>query len=188
MNSTFYHGTQHRAAILLNGIDVNAPRSHDAGDLGWGFYIDRRLGRAEAYGEVLECELSMDRMAHIPNPYFLDGLKPVAPTTPEEKLFHDLAFDGDEMKTVRGDNREDVAKAIRETFLRHGYIGILTDSGEAVVFDCTAMEIRELPDESADESAEISRLSRKIAKEQGLRLTDICHRCGDSRHVCRCNT
>jgi len=53
--------------------------------------------------------------------------------------------------------------------------------------DRTAMKIRELPDESADESAEIYRLRRKIAKEQGLHITDICNRCGDDRTVCHCN-
>ena len=48
-------------------------------------------------------------------------------------------------------------------------------------------EEEEASDDSADESAEIYRLRKKIAKEQGLHITDICHRCGDSRHVCRCN-
>ena len=54
--------------------------------------------------------------------------------------------------------------------------------------DCRCDEDEEASDESADESAEIYRLRRKIAKEQGLRLTDTCGRCGDDRHVCRCNT
>lgn len=140
MNARFFHGTQRRDAILSSGIDSEAARSHDPGDFGWGFYIDRRRGRAEAYGDVLEIELDSRRMAHIASPYFLDGLTALEPSTPEEKLFHDLAFAGDEMETVSGENREGIAKAIRETFLRHGYTGILTDSGEAVVFDLGAIK------------------------------------------------
>jgi len=51
--------------------------------------------------------------------------------------------------------------------------------------DCRCEEDEE--EEVSDDSAEIYRLRKKLAKEQGLHITDICDRCGDDRHVCRCN-
>ena len=102
----FYHGTskERAAEILERGVDLNAPRSHDPGDFGWGLYLTQNLVRAQQYGSViLEVDVDLECFAHVPNPYFIEKLVPTQPQTPPERLFYSLAFDGEgRMKRVAG--------------------------------------------------------------------------------------
>jgi hypothetical protein len=132
---TFFHGTFPGAArdIIEYGFDFEAERSSDPGDFGWGVYFSDSFIRARAYGRaVLEVELDLTSFARLPNPYFLRGFDSVAPTTDVERLFYTLAFSGGEMLTVRGSRaeREETSRAIRESFLSLGFLGILTGPDE----------------------------------------------------------
>lgn len=148
----FYHGTskERAAEILERGVDLNAPRSHDVGDFGWGFYITQNLVRAQQYGSViLEVEVDLSLFAYVPNPYFCEGLTPTQPQTPPERLFHSLAFDHEgRMKTVHQglSGSDTVARVIREEFLQHGYLGITTDRDdkETVVFDASTIVVKKV--------------------------------------------
>lgn len=129
-------------AILRDGIDFQAPRANDVGDFGWGFYLTRRPERARCYGRaLLEVVIDPDRLAVVPNPYFLEGLTTIKPVTKAEMLFHCIAFDRDgQMMTCSGEYRrpwqERVAKAIRKSFIAAGWAGILTarEDCEVVIF------------------------------------------------------
>lgn len=139
-----YHGTTATCAdsILERGIDLNWRRVRDPGDFGWGFYLTGQHQRARQHGQVvLAARIELTEFAHVSNPYFLDGLDPVEPQSDVEKLFHSIAFDGEQMLTVNGrpDQRVHVAKAVRDAFLAEGYAGIATpyDGWEVVVFDPT---------------------------------------------------
>jgi len=136
----WYHGTPRWRDILEKGIDIDAPKHSDPGDLGWGIYLTGKLIRAKVYGRVFEIEIDTSRMAYIPNPYFLEGLSRLQPITPEEKLFYSLAYDTEgEMLTLHGskENRITAARAIQRGFLDAGYAGIVSDydEGEAVLFE-----------------------------------------------------
>lgn len=136
----WYHGTPRWKSILDDGIDIDAPKHSDPGDFGWGIYLTKRLTRAQRYGKVFQLTVETDKLAHVPNPYFLSGLQALTPVTPEEKLFYSLAFDAnDNMLTVSGTNQERIAasKKIRNSFLAAGYLGIISDydGGEAVLFN-----------------------------------------------------
>ena len=140
----WFHGTSSTSAagILSSGVDVDAPRVRDAGDLGWGFYLTSDLARARACGEVvLEVRVDPSRLGHLPSPYFLDGLRSVEPVTAVERLFHGLAFRDGEMLTVSGSDREGVARSIRDGFMDAGYTGIQSESpSELVLFDPSVIE------------------------------------------------
>jgi len=133
---------------MKRGFDVEAPRNSDPGDFGWGIYLTDCLERARAYGDaVFEVDIDLSRFAAIPNPYFLksveSGFVNTKPRTYDEVLFYNIAFnENGRMRTVVGDDRVDVAKEIRDSFLDHGYAGIVGNSGknrEIVVFDSSAI-------------------------------------------------
>ena len=144
---TLHHGTtrERAASILAEGVDIEASRKRDPGDLGWGFYLTGDLARAQNCGEVvLKVEVDMTTFAHLAHPYFLDGLECVEPTTEVERLFFDTVFtlidDGWwKMGTVKGtaEERERAARKVRTVFLARGHGGIETPhaNGEVVVFD-----------------------------------------------------
>ncbi len=148
---TLYHGTtsQRATSILATGVDMEAPRTRDPGDLGWGFYLTASISRARACGEVvLEVTVDASTFAYLPYPYFLDGLTRIEPTTEAERLFHETVFTLTkdqwwEMRTVKGSasERERVARKVRTVFLAHGHAGIKTphDEGEIVVFDSASI-------------------------------------------------
>jgi hypothetical protein len=152
---TCYHGTSlgKALAILAEGVDMEATRRRDPGDIGWGFYLSTIRGRANVHGEVtLACEIETDDFAYLPHPYFAQGLDELAPATAEERLFHGLAFDGREMLTVRGDQRAEVSRLIRDTFLARGYHGIRTDHhGEIVVFNPVAVRAIRVENDRIDD-------------------------------------
>lgn len=132
MERTLYHGTRPEAAeaILREGFDIEAARGPaDVGDLGWGVYLSDSRSRSRNYGPVLlEVDVDTGDFARLPRPYFLRGLKETLPETPEEHLFHDAAFSGGEMLTVRGRDlrgRERAARHIRDVFLNAGYDGLI---------------------------------------------------------------
>ena len=152
--TTLYHGTSRKRAalILAEGVDMEAPRTRDPGDFGWGFYLTTSLSRARACGEVvLEVAVDTSNFAYLPYPYFLKrgSITPLEPTTEVERLFHDTVFtlvDNDwwKMGTVNGtaDERQRAARKVRDCFLAHGHAGIETphDDGEVVVFDPTSIQ------------------------------------------------
>lgn len=138
MRRQWWHGTRSADAIMARGIDFGIARRSDPGDLGWGFYLTGNRARARSYGsQLLRVTIRPEHFAYLPNPYFLEGLAPVAPQTDVEWLFYDLAFEDGHMKTCSGryDN-EAAAKEVRDAFLAAGYAGIITpyEGGEAVVF------------------------------------------------------
>ena len=150
---TLYHGTsrERAASILAGGVDLEAPRTRDPGDFGWGFYLTASISRARACGEVvLEVVVDTSTFAYLPYPYFLKrgSLTPVEPSTEAERLFHKTVFTlADDqwwrMTTVKGtaEEREHAARKVRTVFLAHGHAGIETphDEGEVVVFDPTSI-------------------------------------------------
>ncbi len=139
-----WHATNPESAqeILSHGVNFDFPRQSDVGDFGWGFYLTGRPERARTYGStLLEVMVDPTRLAHVPNPYFLEGLNAVSPATDVEHLFHSFAFDGmGKMMTCsnayspRG--KEAKAKAIRQAFIAAGWAGIITarDDRETVIF------------------------------------------------------
>jgi len=146
--TVWYHGTSPEAAaeILKNGFVVDQGK-RDVGDLGLGVYFTRILARAKSYGSVVvQAELT-GNLASLPNPYLLDGVEEVEPTTPEEALFEILAFDEQRiMLTVKGSQEErlEVSTAIRTVFLHLGYDGIVSDNpDEAVVFNEDIIQLLE---------------------------------------------
>ena len=130
------------AAILRGGVNMEAQRRNDVGDLGWGFYLTGSMSRARCYGRgILEIEIHRDQFAVVSNPYFLKGMDVVRPKTEDERLFYSLAFDelGDMMTcSGRYDRaaKETAARNIRLAFLELGCAGIISDysDGEVVVF------------------------------------------------------
>jgi len=149
-----YHATSRQGAeaILAHGFDMDFERRRDPGDFGWGIYFTNDLYRARCLGEViLVVTLDESGLARVTNPYFLQDGFPVPPTSPVEKLFRDLAFEGDMMLTCNHltsqERRVEVAKTIRETFMSEGFKGIRTElwDGETVVFDSSVvLDIRRL--------------------------------------------
>jgi len=143
-----YHATSEKNApiIIDEGFDMMAIRSSDPGDYGWGVYLTDDLGRAKAHDKViLDVIISTKKLAYIPNPYFLENMKPVEPKTNVEKIFYAMAFDEDSnMMTVTGHDSARVftAKEIRARFLSEGYMGIYTDyrGHEIVIFDENAIK------------------------------------------------
>jgi len=150
---TLYHGTSRERAtlILAAGVDLEASKTRDPGDFGWGFYLTACLSRARVCGEmVLEVAVDTSTFAYLPHPYFLKrgSFTPVEPTTEVERLFHDTVFtlvDNQwwRMGTVNGtaEERKRAARKVREVFLAHGHAGIETphQDGEVVVFDPTSI-------------------------------------------------
>lgn len=143
---TFFHGTSEERAesILREGVDMDYKRTRDPGDVGWGFYLTTDFERAENCGYVvLEVTVNVESFARIPNPYFLNGLSSVEPSTDDERLFHGLVFDGGFMRTVNGkwSDRVEAAKEVRDVFRQAGHSGIMTahDGNETVVFDPAAI-------------------------------------------------
>ena len=140
----WYHGSPEAETIADHGFDIDHARRNDSGDFGWGIYVVRSLARARCYGTLLGVEVDTSNCAYIANPYFLKKgtLTSIAPSTPEERLFHSLVFDKeDKMLTVTGgkENRKNICKKVRNIFLENGYTGILSDYqiGEMVIFDPT---------------------------------------------------
>jgi hypothetical protein len=140
-----YHGTsaERAAQILKSGFDLDAARTSDPGDFGWGLYLTPDLSTARAYGDVvLRVILDDSSYARIRDPYNPDL------TQEADRLFHALAFqDGYMLTCFYGFSKEDkkrVSKAIRDEFLARGYGGISSSyrAGETVVFD--ASTIREV--------------------------------------------
>jgi hypothetical protein len=138
MQETYWHGTTAAEAILALGVDFDAVRVSDPGDMGWGFYLTGEESRAKAYGsQILKVTIDPEKFAYLPNPYFLDGLKDIEPITDVEKLFHEVAFGVDgNMKTCSGYEKDKVARKICDTFIAAGFSGIITpySGGEVVVF------------------------------------------------------
>lgn len=134
----FYHGSPNARKILKQGINLFHPRRTDVGDFGWALYLSRNFHQAKVYGEVLEVTINETSYAYIANPYFISKRgEPLLPTTPVEELFYQTAFDKQHnMLTLRGtkEQREIISKRLLETFLAHGYGGIITDHHGAVVF------------------------------------------------------
>lgn len=134
----YFHGSPFATSLVAKGVDMEAPRTSDPGDFGWGFYVDKNKLRCRQYGKVLIVWVDVALFAHLPDPYFLKGLEETNPETELERLFFELAFAPDRrMLTVKGDldERTKVGRQIRAVFLEKGYTGIWTDKGEAVVFD-----------------------------------------------------
>jgi len=135
----YLHGTHPDTAekVLADGFDVEVPRRSDPGDFGWGVYLTSKLSRAKSYGStILEVEIDEVQFVRMTNPYFLDGLKSVEPSTFAEKLFHRIAFDGDTMLTVKDPppakpgfpepkSRVEVCKEIAQQFTIRGVAGII---------------------------------------------------------------
>jgi hypothetical protein len=148
MQLVCYHGTPNPDSLVEHGPDMEHKRSKDVGDLGWGFYCTTIPERAASYGSVVRVVLDIGTFAHVPNPYFLNGLDEVEPRTAEERLFHQLTFGNGFMGTVvAGTGREATARRVRDEFLARGFQGIVTDyKGEVVVFDKAAvLELRNHP-------------------------------------------
>lgn len=144
-----YHGTrpEHASDILIHGVRFAGLSRRDPGDFGTGFYLTSSLERARSYGSnVLGVEVYTEMLARVRNPYFLEGLVPVQPSTEPERLFHQAAFRGSVMLTVqaRGEERARACDAVRDTFLRSGYTGIIAyasrGEAEVVLFDDTAIQ------------------------------------------------
>lgn len=141
--TTYFHGTSQADKVLADGFDIEAPRRSDPGDFGWGIYLTDEPSRARAHGEVLCVEINTTKYTHIKSPYFLDGFKEVEPVTPEERLFHGVAFEGNQMLSVVADSLEErvaIARRIREVFLEAGFDGIIAGPDnrgqcEVVVFN-----------------------------------------------------
>lgn len=147
---TFLHGTNADsvARILVEGFSLDVARRSDPGDFGWGIYLTDAPSRARCYGAVvLSVEIDDSRFARIKNPYFLEGLNEVQPVTPEEKLFHGVAFRDGSMLSVRAssdDERIVIARRIRKVFVEAGYAGIIAGpdkrgQSEVVVFEVGAI-------------------------------------------------
>jgi hypothetical protein len=147
----WYHGTTREAAesIRRDGFLLTAPRAHDVGDFGWGIYLTRSLARANTYGEVvLDVEVELRTVwARIANPYFICKLTPLRPCTDVEWLFHSIAFDrasGNMLTCGQGASpevRRETAVRLRDSFLRAGFDGIITDleDKEAVIFNTAVL-------------------------------------------------
>lgn len=105
------------------------------------------------------------RFVKIPNPYFLEGLKSTKPETWAEKLFHSVAFNGDDMLTVKGPppakpgfpepkSRQEVCKNVARAFTVLGIAGIIAgpfrDGGHEVVVFHPAYGVTSI--EESDES------------------------------------
>jgi len=143
----FYHGTtpEKAAAILMQGVDLHAPKSHDSGDFGNGFYLTLDKTRAKHMGgpAILEVTVDLKFFAYIPNPYFLDKLQQVPPRNKVQELFYCAAFDNKgEMATIHGDKaagltRQQVCNAVQSTMLANGFKGLHTEyhGCETVVYD-----------------------------------------------------
>jgi len=142
----YYHGSDKWREILSEGFKLDGVQKRDPGDFGYGIYFSPRLAVARAHGRVLKVRIDVSDFAHIANPYFLQRGHNLEPVTDEEQLFHLLAFRGTNMETVRGANRERVARLVRDTFLSKGYLGIRTShhGGETVVFDPETIQTVEL--------------------------------------------
>ena len=159
---TMYHGTtrERASSIMRNGVDVNADRSRDPGDFGFGFYLTRDIDRAQRHGEaVIAVEVDVANMVRIEDPYFggIDieetrdddgrklktfcGRKKPA-TSFAEEVFCALAFDCDgTMLTCSGtlthEHKAQSAKVIQRAFLTMGFDGIWSglDDEETVIFN-----------------------------------------------------
>lgn len=171
MREIWYHGANKADDILATGFQVIDDVRHrtDPGDFGLGIYFTKDLRVALNYGQhIFKCEIVMDQLADIPNPYRLyEQPRPDLPS----KIFRWLAFDhvggpayrqarrgkkqprllGEfgpgRMKTVHGSytraERMETTAKIREVFLRRGYTGILAreiHGQELAVFDPTIIK------------------------------------------------
>lgn len=154
----WYHGSPNLQRILDEGFDIDAPRIRDTGDFGWGIYLTTQVGRARYHGEstaILAVEIDIDNFAYIQNPYFLYGPTtfrgpkqrgPFLPVTYEEHLFFDTVYDLTDNghyvnRLIKGKQRKERAKLVRQVFMYAGYDGIITDiqEGEAVIFNTDAI-------------------------------------------------
>lgn len=159
-----YHGTSaaNAQSIMENGFDVNAPRTRDPGDFGFGMYFTTDRERAERHGEaVLEAVVDLAMIETIQTAYFggiaftdcvVDGEISCEPCgtkyEPEdqfEKMFHALAFTDDgTMKTCAGglsiEDKTNASKMIQRVCLAMGVFGIWSiDESEIVVFTSSAI-------------------------------------------------
>jgi hypothetical protein len=140
MNQRYYHGTDAAEKIIAEGFRLDGPRRKDAGDFGLGIYLTPQYRIAKCHGKVLKVYVDVSRFAYIENPYFLDNGVNLEPSTYEEQFFHFIAFRDQEMLTVRDNDRDIIAKLVREYFLADGYTGIRTGHrGETVVFDLSTI-------------------------------------------------
>lgn len=135
----FFHGTAAWEKIRREGFELEAPRRSDPGDFGWGIYVTKQVGRAKCYGDVICVVIKTGGLAHIENPYFINGLTQFKPRTPLEELYYNLAFENDEPLLFRRKTelRAQTARNIRQGMMQAGYTGITTKySGcETVIFD-----------------------------------------------------
>jgi len=135
-----YHGTDEdlALAILEEGFNLRAYRRHDAGILGWGVYLASTIPATVPYGtSVLRVRIDSSLFARIGDPHNPQD-------THAEKLFRRVAFDGEDLLTAPDSilgpsGRVSTLKQVRDTFLAAGYAGIISMTGDVVVFDSDAI-------------------------------------------------
>lgn len=109
-----YHGSRAIEDILRRGFDIEAPRTHDPGDFGWGIYFTGNLTRAKTsggYGEegpnVVKAQVCFENPLVLHSPYSISE-----PETEGDRLIHDLRERyGD---TVHGITQEEAVDLHRE--------------------------------------------------------------------------
>ena len=151
-----YHGTSaaNAQSIMENGFDVNAPRTRDPGDFGFGMYFTTDRDRAERHGEaVLEVVVDDEMIEGLQSAYFgglkyepcdVTGYRPcgtkIEPKTQFQKVFHALAFRNDgRMMTCAGfqslEDKTNASKMIQRVCLAMGVVGIWSvNESEIVLF------------------------------------------------------
>jgi len=142
----WHHGTTKEAAQAIeeSGFDLDLAGRRDPGDFGLGVYATHVMPRAQAYGRAVVTMRLDGNFANIQNPYFVHRLQEIEPQTDAERLFHGIAFDGNDMITVRGKKEDRLAAAgrVREAFLGVGYDGIIaSQTNDAVIFNTAAIQL-----------------------------------------------
>jgi len=160
-----YHGSLAKEQILTRGFDINAPRSRDPGDFGWGIYLTSSVGKAKAVAgmsNVLEVRVCFTRPLILHSPYsignpettgdwFIRGLRekygdPVHGLTPEEvEELYRQGKSNEQIKQLDDDNRVTSAKKWAEEIQKAGYDAVVWEKPyrygkivphyEVVIFD-----------------------------------------------------
>ena len=151
---TYYHESPFADVITGEGFSMEARRTRDPGDFGWGVYL-WPSPRYMPKGYTLEVDVDISSFAVIHDPYLSEPA--ISVDTPEEKLFRELAYGRDRegdicMATIHGTfekgheiTREEAAKRIRTEFLGRGIQGLITYHNhraieEVVLFDLLAVK------------------------------------------------
>jgi hypothetical protein len=135
-----YHLTTYEELKMIakHGAGRSEPPKYCAdGELGRGFYL-HSMPPYDGKNVILVVSVDVREYAYIPYP------KSPNTETREGKLFRDLAFDNRGMMLGDGVSAMEsrvVGTRIRNEFLRHGYRGIMTDSGIFVVFDASTAKL-----------------------------------------------